>query len=53
MIGSRRDYRPQFLDPFLLVVAYFAVLLLVFAVLDVFFGWKLLARGMSVLPIFK
>ncbi len=53
MIGSRRDHRPSSVDLFLLVVVYFAVLLLVFEVLDVFFGWKLLARGMSVLPIFK
>ena len=53
MIGSRRDHRPWSVDPLLLVVVYFTVLLLVFAVLDVFFGWKLPARGMSVLPIFR
>lgn len=53
MIGSRHGHHPSSVDPLLLVVVYFAVLLLVFAVLDVFFGWKLLARGMSVLPIFK
>ncbi len=53
MIRTRRDHRLWSVDPLLLAIVYVAVLLLVFEVLDVFFGWNLLARGISVLPIFK